>query len=242
MTWQTFAFVLIAGFAFSYAGWKFKTLIDLMKKQQGTGPKLDRLPERIKVLFLNVFGQSAVNRKQPIGIAHTIIFWGFMIITIGTLEQFASTIYSEWNFEFIGHTAYLLLVRIQDFFTTAILFAVGYALYRRVLIQPAGVGKSKDAMIVLIFTGSLMTAILIMNGFMILAHQPFFAEGMPVSRGIAAVLNVFNFTLDQNELLFTVWKWVHMVLVLGFAMYIPNSIHQHIVAEVPNSCFTEPQL
>lgn len=235
MTWQTFAFILIAGFAFSYAGWKFKTLIDLMKKHRGTGPKLDRLPERIQALVLNVFGQSAVNRKQPIGIAHTIIFWGFMIITIGTLEQFLSTIYSGWNFEFIGHTAYLTLVRIQDFFTTAILFAVGYALYRRIFLQPAGVGKSKDAMIVLVFTGSLMTAILIMNGFMILAHQPFFADGMPVSRVIATLLSVFNFTQDQNEVLFTLWKWVHMFLVLGFAMYIPNSKHLHIVAAGPNS-------
>ena len=47
MTWQTFAFLIIAGFAFSYSGWKFKTLIDLMRKHQGKVAKIDRFPERI---------------------------------------------------------------------------------------------------------------------------------------------------------------------------------------------------
>ena len=102
MTWQTFAFLIIAGFAFSYSGLKFKILLELMRKHQGKSPKIDRLPERIITTVKNVLGQGAVNQKQPIGILHTTIFWGFMIITIGTLEQFASTIYHGANFEFIG--------------------------------------------------------------------------------------------------------------------------------------------
>ncbi len=235
MTWQTFVFIVVAGGAFAYSGWKFKILIDLMKKHQGVVPKFDRWPERIQALLANVFGQSAVNRKQPIGILHTTIFWGFLIITIGTVEQFLSTIHPALNFEFIGHGPYSFLVRVQDFFTAAIFLAVLGAAYRRVVVQPAGLGKSYDANIVLTFTGGLMIAILLMNAFLIAGFQPFYAEAMPVSNWLAGIVKGFGYSPETNQLLFTVWKWIHMLLVLGFSMYIPNSKHLHIVAAGPNS-------
>ncbi|MBS1963442.1 MAG: (Fe-S)-binding protein [Bdellovibrionales bacterium] len=235
MTWQTFAFLIIAGFAFTYSGLKFKMLFELMRKHQGKGPALDRIPERIKTAIANVFGQAAVNRKQPIGILHTTIFWGFLVITIGTLEQFVSTIYSGANFEFIGHGPYSVLVRVQDFFTAAILVAVCGAFYRRLVVQPAGIGVSRDANIVLTFTGALMIAILFMNAFYILAHHPFYSESMPVSLALATFLRGYRYSPETNAVLFTAWKWVHMLLVLGFAMYIPSSKHLHLVAAGPNS-------
>ena len=178
MTWQTFVFLIVAGFAFTYSGLKFRTLFALMRKHRGKGPKIDRIPERIITTVKNVLGQAAVNRKQPIGLLHTTIFCGFIIITIGTLEQFVSTVYAGANFEFIGLDAYSVLVRVQDFFTAAILVAVVAAFYRRLVVRPAGIGKSVDANIVLTFTGTLMIAILFMNAFYILGYNPPFASSM----------------------------------------------------------------
>src|SRR5690606_29717162 len=213
-----------------------KTLLTMMKKHQGQAPRrLDRLPQRIFAIFANVFGQSAVNRKQPIGLIHTTIFWGFIVITIGTLEQFASTIHSGWNFEFIGERAYSTLVTVQDIFTAAILFAVGGAYYRRLVYQPAGLGKSTDANIVLAFTGTLMIAILFMNAHFIVAHRPFFAESMPVSNWLADFVRTFRMDVATHGTMYIIWKWIHMLLVLGFAVYIPLSKHLHIVAAGPNS-------
>lgn len=235
MTWQTFLFIGVAGFAFTYSGLKFRTLFKLMKAHQGKTPAIDRLPERIITVLKNVLGQAAVNQKQPIGIAHTVIFWGFMIITIGTVEQFLSTLYQGLNFEFIGEGPYRALVGVQDFFTAGILVAVGYAFFRRLVLKPPGVGKSKDATLVLIFTGSLMIAILLMNAFFILSHNPFFADAMPVSKWLADILSSLALSEETNGVLFTTWKWIHMLLVLGFSMYIPNSKHLHIIAAGPNT-------
>lgn len=235
MTWQTFAFLIVAGFAFSYSGWKFKTLFALMRKHGGKPPKVDRIPERIITSVKNVLGQGAVNRKQPIGLLHTTIFWGFLIITIGTLEQFASTLHSGANLEFIGEGPYSALVRVQDFFTAAILFAVIAAFYRRLVVRPAGLGQSKDANIVLTFTGTLMIAILLMNAFLILGFDPPYASAMPVANFLAAGIRGYRIAPEAYPILFTVWKWIHMLLVLGFAMYIPASKHLHIVAAGPNT-------
>src|SRR4051812_535461 len=103
MSWQTIAFILVAGAAFGYSGYRFSLLYRLMKAHKGKAFRLNDIPARVSTTIKNVLGQGAVNRKQPIGIAHTMIFWGFMVITIGTLEQFVSTLYQPANFQFIGH-------------------------------------------------------------------------------------------------------------------------------------------
>src|SRR5690349_1214663 len=145
MTWQTFLFIAVAGAAFGYSGYRFSILFRMMKNHQGKSSRLDQLLERLMTFLANVLGQRAVLRKRGIGIAHAMIFWGFLIITLGTLEQFATTLYQPANFEFIGAIPYRALVFLQDLFTLAVLLAVAYAAYRRYIVRPEGLGKSRDA-------------------------------------------------------------------------------------------------
>jgi Fe-S oxidoreductase len=235
MTWQTIAFLAVAGVAFSYSAYRFSILLRMMKAHQGKATRLNDIPARIQTTIANVLGQKAVLKKKSAGIMHATIFWGFIIITVGTLEQFVSTLYAPANFEFIGQTLYNGLAFMQDFFTAAILVAIAYACYRRFVVRPEGLGKSRDANIVLLFTGSLMVAILFMNAFHILGNQPFYASSMVFSNMLAGALNGLGLSQDANLALGTFFKWVHMLIVLGFAMYIPSSKHLHIVAAGPNT-------
>jgi len=235
MTWQTFLFIAVAGAAFGYSGYRFSILLKLMKAHQGKAPTLDRIPERVGTAFINVLGQQAVLRKKGIGLIHTTIFWGFLIITIGTLEQFATTLYAPANFEFIGEGPYQFLLAIQDFFTFAVFLAVLMAAYRRFVIRPPALGSSKDANIVLLMTGSLMVSILLMNGFHILALSPWYAEALWISLPLSKALASLSLETDVNGALGTFFKWVHMILVLGFGAYIPSSKHLHVVAAGPNT-------
>jgi len=235
MTWQTFAFLAVAGAAFSYSGYRFSLLFRMLRAQKGVARnRLTDLPTRVIDAAIHILGQKAVLHKKGIGILHTVIFWGFIIITVGTLEQFASTLYNGWSFEFLG-PIYGPLLSIQDFFTVAILLAVGGAFYRRLVIRPEGLGQSRDANIVLIFTASLMISILAMNGFQILSlaasHGPHFI----FSKHVADLFSGLGLSPESNETLATVFKWVHMLLVLGFAAYIPHSKHLHIIAAGPNT-------
>ena len=235
MTWQTILFIPIAAAAFGYSGYRFKILFKMMKAHQGKADRSGNIPERIMTTIINVLGQKAVLRKKAPGIMHTAIFWGFIIITIGTLEQFVSTIYEPANFEFIGEAAYRGLVFFQDFATLAVFLGVMYASYRRYIVRPEGLGKSRDANIVLLLTGSLMVSIFLMNGFHILGLQPWYAGAMPVSSILSQGLAGFGFSQGANAALGVAFKWVHMLIVLGFAVYIPSSKHLHLVAAVPNT-------
>jgi Fe-S oxidoreductase len=193
------------------------------------------LGRRIVVTLVNVLGQKAVLQKKYIGVLHTTIFWGFIIITIGTLEQFVSTIYAPANFEFIGQGAYGTLVCVQDIFTLGVFLAVLGAFYRRLIVRPEGLGKSKDATIILTLTGSLMISILLMNGFRLAGAHPWFESSMPVSSKVAAIVSGLGLSSDTELGLGTFFKWIHMLIVLGFAVYIPSSKHLHIVAAGPNT-------
>ncbi len=209
----------------------------MLKAHQGKSDRLDQISERIKTSLANVLGQKAVLRKNPIGIAHTMIFWGFLIISLGTLEQFISTIYQPASFEFIGEKPYLAFVFMQDIFTMSVLLGIMYAAYRRYIVRPEGLGKSHDANLVLAFTSSLMIAIFLMNAFHILGTNPWYGSAMPISTPIAQMLGGLGFAPETNIALGTFFKWVHMLIVLGFAMYIPSSKHLHIVAAGPNTFF-----
>lgn len=235
MTWQTFVFLAVAAATFGYSGYRFKILYRMMMNHQGKPPQFGQIFPRILTTIENVLGQRAVLRKKYAGIMHATIFWGFLVITTGTMEQFASTLYQPANFEFIGQTPYSILVFMQDVFTLLVLIAIGFAAYRRYIIRPEGLGKSKDANIVLALTGSLMVSILLMNGFHILGSDPWYRGSMPVSQFLASFLGDLGLSIETDQTLGTVFKWVHMLIVLGFAVYIPSSKHLHIVAAGPNT-------
>ena len=116
MNWQTFTFLPIFFGAFAYSSYRFWILFRLMKAHRGKAPKFSQIPKRIQAVLINVLGQKAVLRKRWVGSMHAIIFWGFLIITVGTLEQLVSTVYAPANFEFIGKGPYRILVFVQDFF------------------------------------------------------------------------------------------------------------------------------
>ncbi len=235
MTWETFAFLIVAGFAFGVSGKRFYTLFKLLKAQKGKVPPFTDLAGRVKTTIVNVLFQKAVLQDRWIGIAHTAIFWGFIIISIGTVEQFLMTLVKTASFEFIGETPYSILIWCQDFFTAAVLLGVLHAAYRRFFVKPKNLGQSKDANYVLLFTGGLMVSIFFMNAFHVLGSDPWFQTSFFISRPLSKVFGAMGFDQETNHHLYTFFKWVHMSIVLGFAVYIPGSKHLHIVAAGPNT-------
>lgn len=234
--WQPILFCLFAAGFFGYSGYRFHRLYRLAKTQTGKAPqRFNRIPERLIQTLINVIGQKAVLQKPGIGTLHTLIFWGFIIITVGTLEQFASTLIPGFSLEFLGQPIYVSLLFIQDLFTSFVLLAVLGALYRRVVLKPKHLGQSSDAFWVLAFTGSLMVSIFLMNASHLLATAPWYELAMPMSRRVAGVIGLLNLGTDTYETLAIVFKWIHMTLVMGFAAYIPTSKHLHIVAAGPNT-------
>ncbi len=76
------AIALVAGFSLFL--FKVNWLVSLMQAVQGKVVfKLDRVIDRIKILFSDVLGQSNVRLKLIPGLAHTLIFFGFLAVQLG---------------------------------------------------------------------------------------------------------------------------------------------------------------
>lgn len=235
MTMEALVFLLVAGAAFGYSGYRFSLLFKMMKQLKGKTPTFGNISERINIVLVFILGQKAVLKDRWIGIAHTGIFWGFLVITLGTLEQFAMTLFNGFSFSFIGETLYNLFITSQDIFTGFVLFGILYAGYRRLVKRPKHLGQSQDANNILMFTGGLMVSIFMMNAFHYLSITDDFREHYIISKHIAALFAGFNFDEATTHTLFLTFKWIHMLLVLGFAAYIPGSKHLHILAAGPNT-------
>lgn len=233
------ALFLVAHVLFFY---KVSHLFKLAKASGGSvwaGPRTDRIAERVSTFFINVIGQKAVLKKKSAGIMHTAIFWGFLIITVETLELFVSEIIPGFTWQvLIGEVAYSILVAVQDVFTFAVLSGVLYAFYRRLVIRPEGLGKSKDAMIILTLTSSLMLSLLIMRTSHIIADPKWYDSYKVFSYFLSQhIFQALNFSPEAAHTLGNVFRWVHHCLVLGFLVYIPSSKHLHVLTAAPNTFF-----
>ncbi len=240
-----FLIILIA--AHIYFVIKAKDLIAMSKAVKGTvwnGNRTDRIGERIVTVISNVLGQKAVLKRPVIGIMHTLIFWGFLVITIGTLEAFLYELFPKINdgkgFSFepiLGHDLFGALVFVQDTFHLLVLIGVLYAAYRRIFIKPAGLGKSGDAMIILTITGSLMLSLLGRHSFEMISEPKWFDPYLWVSFNVSKLWGILAISPEQAHTLTYLFRWIHHILVLGFLMYIPGSKHLHVLAAGPNTFF-----
>lgn len=240
MTALSFLFLAVFLAANAYFAYRVSILYRLAKATTGpvwSGNRLDRISERIMTTLANVLGQKAVLRKKSAGIMHATIFWGFIIITIETTENFIYEVFNGFTWEsVVGSTLYAPLVAIQDTFTLLVLAAVVYAFYRRLIVRPEGLGKSKDAVRILTLTGSLMVSLLLMRSFRMVAHPEWFDPYMWASGFIShSIIAPLAISPETAAIVSAAFRWVHHALVLGFLCYIPASKHLHVLTAGPNT-------
>jgi Fe-S oxidoreductase len=217
---------------------KVKKLVALMRASKGpvwSAPRFDRIGERIGTFFYYVIGQKAVLQKPVVGFLHLLVFWGFIVITVGTVELFIYEVFPSFSLEFIGPVAFSVLVSVQDTFTFLVLFAVLLFFYRRLVMQPQGLGKSKDAIIILTITGSLMVSLVGMHAFRMISEPMWYDSAQWFSALFRQLLESFSISPETAGKTSTVFRWTHHLLVLGFLVYIPSSKHLHVLAAAPNT-------
>jgi Fe-S oxidoreductase len=201
---------------------------------------LDRLPGRMMDVLVKGFGQSLVLRK-PAGIGHALIFWGFFVLTFGTLDGLLSGVFHNASLAFLG-PIYWFMNTSQDFFGWLVLLAIFAALYRRFVIRPkrleGPLSHQLDALVILALITSLIVAFYAMQ---ILAPKPGWTPMANLLR--TAVLGA-NAETGAAAWPWSFWAfhWLHNLVVLGFLVYIPYSKHLHVITALPNLFFRDERV
>jgi len=230
------AAALIGGFGLFFI--RVKDLVLIMQSVQGEAQfELNRIPERIKLLFTDILGQSNVRRKTMPGWAHTFIFFGFLAVQPHSLELMIQGVFpgfhvASWIPGLYG--AYLFAADILAFL---VLTGLGYALYRRLFLKPAYLTDGLDARFIILFTAVIIITFHLINAFLLV---PSIGGGFDYARYLT-ISKVLNNIFNLNDLApgaarsgFEIVYWIHILTILGFLIYIPGSKHLHLLAAVPN--------
>ncbi len=228
--------VLLMG-GFGYFFYKVRHLILLMNSVQGErGYTPDRLGERIKVLFVDILGQKNVRRKLMPGLAHTLIFFGFLAVQPHSLEMMIQGVFPGFSVGYIVPSFFQFYLQIADILAFLVLIGLGYGLYRRLVLKPDYLTNGMDAKLIILFTSVIILTFHIYNAFhLVLPSHGFDYSGcFTVSIVIAAVLNLSSWSEPALKTGFELTYWTHILTILGFMIYIPGSKHLHLLAGIPN--------
>jgi len=185
--------------------------------------------------------QSKILREPVAGIMHATIFWGFIVLTAGTIEIFVQGVWNGFSYEHVlWHPLYVLYAASQDAFAVFVLAAVAYAFYRRLVLHPRRLEGDRiehlDAYIILGMIAGLMVTLLFANVFLSILQPDAVGPEKFVSHALA---RPFQHIAPRSalfaQLLF--W-WSHVLLVLIFLNYLPYSKHLHVVTSLINVYFS----
>lgn len=222
--------LLIAAFGFfAYNIYNLVKLITLGKKEDN---RFDNIPLRIKKVLVYVFGQRRLFKYRFAGLEHAMIFWGFVIITIGTVELLIGGVIP--GFQLIPGKAHELYELILDIVQALVLVAIGMGIINRLTIGRRREVNGPDAVVILgLIFGLMITAFLYMGGRIQLGEVN--ASMLPVSNMFSSLYD--GMSADRIEYFKEFSWWFHILIVLGFLNYLPYSKHSHVLTAVLNVFF-----
>jgi len=227
-------FIISLAITLGVFAWSVKRLWAFFKLTKPSYP-IKNIGARISHTLDVAFGQTKIFRKPVIGLMHALVFWGFLVITLGSIEIVIDGVFGlERSFAFTGWFYDFVMASGDVFALLIIVFIKAFSLRRSILRikRFTGVEMSSksywDAQIALSFIGLLMLSLLAFNVGYISNHPNGYEGVYPVS---AAIVNLVN--LDLGWLQEPGW-WIHILLIFVFANYLPYSKHFHVFLSVPN--------
>jgi hypothetical protein len=186
---------------------------------------------RLKAATLQIFGQTKLLKDPKSGIMHMIIFYGFLILQLGALDIILLGTIGRG----LPIPGYDVFGFIQEITVALILVAMSYAAYRRYGEKLIRLKRGWKPSLVVFFIFSLMLFVLLTLGF----HRA--EEGLPPS-GLAPVSSLIAALIEGVPHLVTVvgfyaaW-WMHLIILLSFLVYVPQSKHFHLITAPVNILF-----
>jgi Fe-S oxidoreductase/nitrate reductase gamma subunit len=199
--------------------------------------RLDQLGTRLRLLLKQGLGQERLlQRYSGAGLAHLLIFWGFVFLFLGTVVVF---IHEDLQIHIMQGSFYLYFESLTlNIFGMLCIAGIVTALVQRYIRRPKRLKPDKPGDAILLFA----ILIILVTGFMIqglriqITHDPW-ATWSPVGKATGILLAGFFSPAGMLVLHRATW-WFHLVVVFSFIAWIPYSKLFHVFT-APASIFTQ---
>jgi len=223
-------------------GFTVNRLVGFFKLTRRNFP-IKNFGKRLMVMLNVAFGQTKIFRRPVIGLLHALVFWGFCVILIGSIEMLIDGLAGTERALHLLGLLYSIISGSGDVFALIVAVAIIVFLSRRLFFSIKrfeGIEMKHsthvDANIALTMIFLLMISLLGMNIFYF-AHQDVTHSAIhgvfPVSSILAPLFAGMN--ASALYVLHEICWWSHILLIFIFANMLPYSKHFHVFMSVPNT-------
>ncbi|KKM09754.1 iron-sulfur-binding reductase [Clostridiales bacterium PH28_bin88] len=216
--------IFVRGFLKTYRIWK----VGRPEK------RFDRVGERIRTVLVHTFGHQRILREAYPGLMHFFIFWGFLVLFIGTLIVMLE---ADLGIKTLRGTFYLWYSLALDIAGLLAIVGIVMAWFRRYVLKPERLDSAADDAYALLLIFAILLTGFILEGLRMNATADPWAAWSPVGLAFAGVLGGMSVSVQEG--LHRVLWWVHLLLAFGFIAYIPYSKLIHIVLMPANQYLRE---
>jgi Fe-S oxidoreductase len=244
-------FIVSTVIAIGLLTWSFAKIFRIIKMLKRPY-SISNVGERLGRVLMVAGGQNKIMRFPIVGFMHALVFWGFLLITVGSAElildgligtPFDNVINNDRILSFLG-IVYQIIIAGGDIFAWIIfVLIIAFLVRRNIMHVKRFTGKEmrhrdhKDAFFALSLIFLLMVSLILMNASYISHTGPNAEVYLPLSSLIAPIIPE-----SSAHMLEMIMWWSHILLIFFFANYLPYSKHFHVFMSIPNVYFarTEP--
>lgn len=230
-----FLFVLTVALAcFSFSAQRLYRFLRIGQNEA----RSNEIGKRLWNLVSIGIAQRKILRDPVAGPLHALVFWGFVVLTVGSIEILASGVFPSLAFDrWLPSGPYRLFVLSQEGFALFVLVAVSVLLYRRIVVKPARLQgdnvHSGDAILILSMIAGLMITLILVSAFGRVLDPRLPLAVQPASGPVSLALGWMSPGAAKAGQ--TINWWSHAILILVFLNYLPYSKHLHVIVSLPNT-------
>ena len=233
--WPVYGLGLIVIIIFIYGLTKHIRLWRMGKPEN----RLDNISKRVGSLFLfGLFHKRILKEPYP-GITHLFLFWGFLILLLGTILIFIQEDLTKLFFGkvFIQGGFYLFFSFVLDLFGLLAIIGIILAAFRRYVLKPDRLDNKPEDLISLILIFLVLITGFFNEGLRIAVTRPDFERYSFVGWEISRLFVSPQESGDSLRTLHAIFWWVHLLLAFGFIGYVAYSKLLHLITSALNQFF-----
>jgi len=219
----------IAGFV--VLAWRKLALLRTLAAE----PRLDAPRARLKSVLVNgLLQRRMIEGEWKPGLMHAVIFIGFLVLLVRKVQLLVIGFHEPFVYPGLAGG---LFAALKDAVELAVLGAVGYALWRRLVQRPRRLERNREALLVLALIAIIMVTDLLFDGLRFalfaavdpgIAHEREFAFA---GRFVSSWFEGADAALLEGPYRFV--YGLQLVTVFAFLVILPLGEHFHIVLALP---------
>ncbi|HET9248772.1 MAG TPA: heterodisulfide reductase-related iron-sulfur binding cluster [Actinomycetota bacterium] len=192
-------------------------------------------PQRATREIAHVFLQGKLFQKLGPGLMHAFIFWGFIVLLPTIAEAAISIVDEGLVLPILGENA-AWFAFLSDVFATLVIVGVAMAFFIRKVLKPDRFRGSHmdEADRILLLILAIVVTFLLWNASRIALGL---VDGDP--RPVSNLLSGLFAGSEGTEVAERILVWSHLLVILGFLVFLPGSKHLHIATAPANVWLTK---